>query len=228
MVLLFTTAFIIGLSGSFHCIGMCGPLALALPFKYNTFAANLLAKFLYNLGRITTYSFLGIIIGLLGLQVMLSGYQQSISIGLGILLFIFGIIYLFKAQVLSNNLFINFLKKSLGRFLQKKQIHTLFIIGLLNGLLPCGLVYIALSGAILTDSPLEGGLYMLGFGLGTLPAMLSISLANKIIPIKSRNFIKRLTPYFIFLFALLLILRGLNLNIPLLSPKMDKQAIHCH
>src|SRR6202012_1275564 len=79
-------AFLIGLFGSVHCIGMCGPLAFAVPSFDRRWWRVVLDKISYNAGRIITYSFLGLIIGLLGRQLWLAGLQQGVSIVSGLLI----------------------------------------------------------------------------------------------------------------------------------------------
>jgi len=112
-----------------------------------------------------------------------------------------------------------------------RTYYSVFLIGLLNGLLPCGLVYIALAGAIVSSGPYEGALYMFLFGLGTIPVLLSATLAGNVIGTRFRNMVKKSVPYFILLIAVLFILRGLNLGIPYISPKMEAKKNHpacCH
>ncbi len=103
-----------------------------------------------------------------------------------------------------------------------RSFQSLFFIGMLNGLLPCGLVYMAIAGAIGTGGVAEGSLYMILFGLGTIPMLLSISLAGNIMSIAVRKRINKLIPVLVVIVGVLFILRGLSLGIPYLSPPKQK------
>ncbi|MDO8998671.1 MAG: sulfite exporter TauE/SafE family protein [Bacteroidota bacterium] len=219
----------LGLLGSFHCIGMCGPIALALPVHTYKPFKKYIGIISYNLGRAITYSILGAMFGLLGQSFYLGGFQQNLSIVLGIVMLL---IILFsytplkskiKFQFLNHSL--NSLKNTLGKLFNKKGIQFLFLIGLLNGLLPCGFVYIAIAGATATSNYLNGALFMFLFGMGTLPVMLSLSVIGQFISVQYRNAIHKSVPILISFMAILLIVRGLNLGIPLLSPQYKKEIV---
>ncbi len=114
-------------------------------------------------------------------------------------------------------------------FFQQRTFSSFFFIGTLNGLLPCGLVYLAVAGASATSGPSEGAAYMALFGAGTLPVMLSVVVAGNFISVNIRNHIRNAMPYMILLIGVLFILRGLCLGIPYISPKISKGEIHsCH
>jgi sulfite exporter TauE/SafE len=115
------------------------------------------------------------------------------------------------------------LKKTIGGMFSIRTFSSLFFIGMLNGLLPCGLVYMAIAGAIGTGSTAEGAIYMILFGLGTIPMMLSISIAGNMISQTVRRKINQLIPVLVVVVGLLFVLRGLSLGIPYLSP--EKQMI---
>ncbi len=212
------TAFMLGLVGSLHCVGMCGPIALALPYQ-SSYRWQILAKMLvYHSGRILTYTLLGTLLGLFGMGLLLAGVQTYISLGLGILLvFIALFSWNMEARILNIpfmrrlNLWV---KKQLGLLLQQSGIQSLFLVGMLNGLLPCGLVYMAVVGALTTHTIAEGAIYMASFGLGTLPLMLATSLAGQFIGISWRNKVRKLVPVVLLAIAFLLIMRGLNFYIP--------------
>jgi len=222
---LFITAFTIGLVGSFHCIGMCGPIAFALPTKSKATHHKIISGIIYNLGRITTYVLFGLLFGIVGQGISTASSQQIISIVLGVV-FILSVI-IPKSLINKINptstigFYISSVKNSLGKLLSSSSTPNLILIGLLNGLLPCGLVYAAIGGSIATGNATEGALFMLAFGLGTLPMMFSAVLLSNFISIKFRNRIKRVIPVFIILLGCLFILRGLNLGIPYLSPKIN-------
>jgi len=222
---LFITAFSIGLLGSFHCIGMCGPIAFALPSKSRAFFHRIISGSVYNTGRISTYILLGILFGAVGQGISTASTQQSISIALGII-FILSVIVpkaLLNKINPTNNIgyFINFIKTSLGKLFHSSSIPNLLLIGLLNGLLPCGLVYAGIGGAIATGNIVKGASFMFSFGLGTLPMMFTAVVLSNFITVNFRNKVKKLVPVFILLLGILFIIRGLNLNIPYLSPKIN-------
>lgn len=227
--------FIFGFLGSIHCIGMCGPLVLALPLANKTNTQRLLGGILYNLGRTVTYALLGLIFGIIGEGLRLSGIQQIVSIAFGVVLILSAIlpgllrlnhsINAFTAKLLLP------LKRGMGNLLQQSRIYPLFGFGLLNGLLPCGLVYLAIfSGALSTDSMAQSGLYMILFGLGTFPVMFLLIYFSNLIKNKILYKIRNIIPVFLVILGILFILRGLNLGIRYISPKMDqpKQEMHCH
>ncbi len=223
---LFITAFAIGLFGSFHCIAMCGPIAFALPVKNNTPFFRLISGFIYNTGRIATYVLFGILFGSLGQGVSMAITQQVISIFIGIVFILSVIIpkaFINKIKPTNNLSFFSKIKNNFGKLFHTSSTFNLFLIGLLNGLLPCGLVYAAIGGAIATGNVFQGALFMLFFGIGTLPMMFSAVLLSNFVTINFRNKIKKIIPFFILLLGLLFILRGLNLNIPYLSPKINVQ-----
>ena len=213
------TAFSIGLVGSLHCIGMCGPIALALPYPSDNKWAMLGRILLYQFGRIATYAALGIVIGLIGKGVFLAGFQTHLSIGLGVLLLLAAIFSINIESRLLRVPFIfklnNWTKQKIGAYLGKSGPEAFAVIGLLNGLLPCGLVYMAIVGALASETIWHSAGYMILFGLGTLPLMLATSLAGQFIKVKWRNFIRKLIPVFLVAFAILFIVRGLNFDVPL-------------
>lgn len=234
MISILIAGLIMGAVGSMHCIGMCGPIALSLPIVKNNSFSRFLGSLLYNLGRVITYSSLGIIFGLIGNSFILFGFQQGLSITLGIIILI--IIIIPKSGISKFKMFDGFLKNVRGiiiQLFQKKSYSSLFLIGLLNGLLPCGLVYIAIAGAIATADPLNSALFMGAFGLGTLPLMWAIAFFGSELKFNYRLKIKRAYPYFMAVMACLLILRGMGLGIPYISPELhnsnaEHTSIICH
>jgi sulfite exporter TauE/SafE len=229
-------AFLIGLVGSLHCIGMCGPIALMLPVNSENKLNYFTGRFLYNSGRILTYAFMGLLTGYIGSKIIIYGYQQSLSILLGVLILLFIIRpqkYFRKTSALNpiNKIFTT-IKTYPGRLFKRKSAWSLLLIGLLNGFLPCGLVYLGLSAAASSGTALNGLTVMLLFGAGTLPVMFAVSSFFRFFPIGFRNRAARIAPYFGILLAVIFILRGLNLGIPYISPNLDKAAMHqsesCH
>jgi sulfite exporter TauE/SafE len=218
--------FFIGLFGSVHCIGMCGPLAFAIPTFHTRWWLIVADKLLYNIGRVITYSLLGLLIGLIGKQLWLLGLQQGVSILTGILVIMAAVTRLFKIR-LGNNSALSGLfapvNKSLHYALQHKAGH--FIVGLLNGFLPCGFVYIALIGAVNTPSPLSAAQFMLCFGLGTFPLMLLATISSGFVGPLVRRRINKAMPYLMICLGFWFVLRGMNLNIPYLSPAKTKTGV---
>jgi uncharacterized protein len=221
--------FVFGLLGSFHCMGMCGPIAMVLPVGNSSGLGYVLGRFLYNGGRIMTYILLGVLAGLLGSALPLAGWQQTLSIVSGLLIlslvFLPGALSTGFSRKIGGDRLLNWVKRKLGYFLGKSSFKALTMAGLLNGLLPCGLVYIALAGAISAPGIGPAALYMLLFGLGTLPLMLLVLLSGKIIHPNFRFFFRRSVPYIACLMALLFILRGLSLGIPYVSPKVQMDPV---
>lgn len=232
---LLIAAFVMGGIGTLHCVGMCGPLALSLPVINNNNSSRFFSTLLYNIGRVITYSALGAVIGIAGSTFAIFGYQQWLSIVLGILIIAF-LIFPKKNIAKRNVISITFenIRMKLGALFLRKNYKSVFFIGLLNGLLPCGLVYMAIAGAVSTASVIKSSLFMAAFGLGTLPMMWSVAFFGGFINLSMRKGIKKLYPYIMFCMALLLIIRGLGLGIPYVSPVMNnhgpviQQAIGCH
>ena len=229
---IFWTAIALGFLGSFHCVGMCGPIALALPLNQNSILTKISGVLLYNLGRMFTYALFGGLFGLVGQSFVIAGYQQALSITLGVAILIMVLLpnqlanrFRITANIYS---FIGKIKQQLGILFKKKSYPSLFFIGTLNGLLPCGLVYLGIAGAIATGSSLQGSVFMAVFGLGTFPAMIVLSLLGNSISINFRSKIRKAMPVFIVGMALLLILRGMNLGIPYVSPQMSATKPECH
>ncbi len=223
------SAFLIGLFGSFHCIGMCGPIALAIPVQDNSRLNLIVGRLLYNIGRAITYSVIGMVFGLIGQSLSIAGLQQFISIIAGVLILLMVLlpsrlsqkIYLLKPAYQ----FTNSIKIKFGKLLKGKSNYTTFLIGLLNGFLPCGLVYIAVAGAIASGGFMDGAVYMFLFGIGTIPIMLAVSLAGNFISISFRKNINKLIPVFMIVLGCLFILRGMNLGIPYVSPQIQQSEI---
>ena len=230
------TAFIFGLISSFHCIGMCGPIAMILPVDRNNQARKVTQIITYHLGRLFAYSTIGFIFGMLGKGFLLAGMQQKMSIFIGIAMIL---IILIPEKVVANYNFskpifkvISKIKTTLGSQFKNKSYKSLFTIGLLNGFLPCGMVYVALFGAIAMQSPTLGILYMVLFGLGTVPMMSSIVYLNSFLTISIRNKIQKAIPYVAVFIGIVFILRGLGLGIPYISPSnmslFVQQQPNCH
>ncbi|MBK8956746.1 MAG: sulfite exporter TauE/SafE family protein [Saprospiraceae bacterium] len=223
--LIFFTGLVTGLIGGLHCVGMCGPIALSLGYSNPGF----LQALIYNFGRAVSYSFMGLIFGFIGNHLALTGLQQSISIVAGILiLLIFGMQYIFKNKPWLISHWYRSILQTLKDFVARpKSKWFSFELGVVNAWLPCGLVYLALMTALASGSPWSGAGIMFFFGLGTIPLMLLFMLSGrKVLSIARINY-QKFVPYFILMMAVLLILRGLNLGIPYLSPGTNV-GVQCH
>lgn len=210
------TAFTFGLLGSLHCVGMCGPLAMALPFGQQ---GNRVGRLLlYNAGRIVTYATLGALMGFLGRGVFLVGLQSWLTLILGALLVVIG---LFSVQVelkiWSTPLLSSFylrLKSAFARVVKQTGLPAIFSLGMLNGLLPCGLVYLALAGALTTADWQSGVMYMVAFGLGTLPLLLAVTLLGHLSGMKIQKYLRKAYPIVLTLMGVFLIWRALQFQLP--------------
>lgn len=230
------TALIFGLLSSFHCIGMCGPIAMMLPVDRNNEAKKITQLLLYNVGRLTAYGSLGVLFGLLGKGFFLAGMQQQLSIAVGILMILIAVIpektlasYNFSKPIFK---VISKVKSSLGNQFKNRSYKSFFTIGLLNGYLPCGMVYVALFGALAMPNLEYSIFYMLLFGLGTVPMMSMVVLITNLVSIPIRNKIQKVIPVIAVFIGILFIIRGLGLNIPYVSPGTTSLFIqseaNCH
>lgn len=226
------SAFIFGLISSLHCIGMCGPIAMMLPVDRTNPAKKTTQIITYHLGRLTAYASIGFIFGMLGQGLFIAGIQQQLSIFIGIAMILIVLIpeknfanYNFSKPIFK---LISKVKTTLGSQFKNKSYKSLFTIGLLNGFLPCGMVYVALFGAIAMQSISFGVLYMALFGLGTVPLMSSVVYLNSFLTLPIRNKIQKIIPYAAVCIGILFILRGLGLGIPYVSPGNLSLFIQAH
>ena len=218
---MFISALIFGLLGSFHCIGMCGPIAFMLPVDRTNNIKQFFQILSYHSGRLFTYSLIGLLFGFLGKGFYFFGFQQQLSIIVGVLMILAIVLpkafqqYNFSKQL---NRFVMKVKSALGKELKKKGNDTFFTIGFLNGFLPCGLVYMAVFGALVTTNALSGRLYMFIFGLGTIPLMTVVIYLGNFANGLLRKRIQQVIPFIVVFIAILLVLRGMGLGIPHVSP----------
>lgn len=216
------TAFLLGLVGSLHCAGMCGPLALALPVTGGGFLSSLAGRVFYNLGRVVTYCALGLVFGLVGQTIALAGFQRWVSIVAGSILLL-GLLFSRRLPLAGPiNTLVYRLKNRMGGLLRTRSLGALGLLGLLTGLLPCGLVYVACAGAAATANLASAVQFMACFGLGTFPLMLALSMSGKLVPMPVRSKLVKAVPVAVFVLSILLILRGLSLGIPYVSPDLSK------
>lgn len=232
-----TSALVLGLLGSLHCLGMCGPIAFMLPLDHDNNAKKTTQLSIYHAGRLLAYGVIGVLFGTLGKGLALFGIQQKISIGIGVLMILLVLIpgkYLNGHKILRPvYAILGEVKSKLGAALKKKTPDAFLTIGFLNGFLPCGLVYMALLGAVAMGTPLEGGLYMMLFGLGTVPLMSAIVFSKGLFGPSIRHKFQKLIPVFVVIIGILFIVRGLGLGIPYVSPKAMpadsvSASIECH
>jgi uncharacterized protein len=230
MTELYIMALMTGLVGSLHCIGMCGPIAIALPLGDKNWGLRAAGSLTYNIGRTLTYGILGGIFGLLGQGIEMAGLQQWASILIGVAM-ILSVIFpaLFRNKAKLDQLLSGYASKLITKFrrlFKQSSFPSLFVIGLLNGLLPCGLVYVAIAGAINTNDVVSGINYMVIFGIGTIPVMFVIPLIGNLIGSGLRKKLRGVVSVFIVLLGILFILRGLSLGIPYVSPKTKMLQPH--
>lgn len=223
--MIYLTAIVLGVLSSFHCIGMCGPIAIAAPVVRGNGWSEFLSRLLYHAGRGTSYLAVGLLAGLAGKGIFVAGYQQALSIGAGILILLWIILPRLNPEnwkITQRMPFIKSIRNLMGTLFRRKTYRSAYEIGMLNGLLPCGMVYMALAGATTTGDAWRGGLYMLCFTLGTLPLLFALTSAWKMITVARQQALRKMVPVMLGLMACLMIVRGLNLGIPYLSPYFDR------
>ena len=231
----FEIGFLMGLIGSVHCIGMCGPLVMAIPISHQSNFQKWVSILLYHFGKISSYTVLGILLGLFGSSLPLFGLQENLSLVIGSIMLLY-VLYVFVIKskwgipFLKSNILYTLIIKKMGALFKSKNSSSFYLIGFLNGLLPCGMIYVALTSAIATQSVLQGGMIMAFFGLGTMPALIMVAIGGQYMDRTVRTKLQSLLPVFIFSMGILLILRGLNLGIPYLSPQtgIGTAVVPCH
>jgi sulfite exporter TauE/SafE len=216
------TAIIFGLISSLHCIGMCGPIAMMLPVDHKNPSKKALQVLIYHLGRLTSYGILGLAFGLLGRGFYMAGIQQQLSIAVGVGMIVLAVV---PEKILANYNFskpvyrlITKIKSSLGAQFKRKTPDAFFTIGLFNGLLPCGLVYAALFGAIAMQNVTLGIAYMILYGLGTIPMMSAVVYVSSLLSMPFRSQLQRAVPIVTVVIGVLFVLRGMGLDIAYISP----------
>lgn len=225
---------LLGLVSSFHCVGMCGPLAMALPVHDLPRVQRLAATSLYHAGRVLTYATAGALFGWAGRGIYIAGFQQWFAIAMGFVMLLLAVLnFTFHHSGMPAWLQPFYLKvqQVMHRLLRSPKSYNFLLLGMANGLLPCGMVYMAIAGALSTSSVMHGVLFMGAFGAGTLPAMIALSLFGIRFKLSHRRQIRQLMPYIVAGMAILFILRGMNLGIPFISPVLPdapKAAVLCH
>ncbi len=208
------TAFTLGLLGSFHCAAMCGPLAMAIPKSGKHIYRDTFEGLLYNFGRVTTYSLFGLVSGLLGFQLNMMGLQNVLSYFLGGTLIITSIIFISRhhsrkwLQIQAPEP----LRKAISKLMRHNRAESRFLLGFLNGLLPCGFVYVALAASLVSGGIAQSVSYMFFFGLGTIPVMITLYLAPTMLSLNMRTRMNALIPIFSLLIGVLILLRPLPVH----------------
>ena len=230
------SALIFGILGSFHCVGMCGPIAFMLPVDRSNSVKKITQISTYHIGRLLAYAIIGLGFGLIGKSLYIFGIQQQLSIAIGIIMIVVVLIPVqtFNQYNFSKPLYrmISKVKSSLGSALKKKTADTFLTIGFLNGFLPCGLVYMAVFASLAMPSALESSLYMTLFGIGTIPLMTTAIYLGKFLNSSVKQRIQKAIPVVVVIIGLLFIIRGMGLGIPYLSPSpvvdIATSTIDCH
>ena len=234
MIPVYLTALLMGLAGSLHCAGMCGPIMLFLPFHQLKGGRKVLGIILYHVARVSVYA---------GMAFVLYSFrdlfdprvQQYVSMTLGAVLLLAGLLSFLP---LSSKLQIKmpwsgFVTRRLGNYMANPGLGAITASGALNGLLPCGLVYMALSATLALPTAQHAVGFTYFFGLGTMPMLIGITFFRNWIVVRKGLSMKRFTPAIVFIFGCIFFVRGLNLGIPYLSPKtqVSHGVIHsccCH
>lgn len=229
-ITLVISALVLGFASGFHCVGMCGPIALSMGLSRRQATNFYLQNLTYQFGRITTYAFLGAILGLVGAGFQMSGFQNALSIIAGILLIVMAVFSFggkdFASKIPFLSRFLYFVKMNLGKLLQKSDYKSRYLTGILNGFLPCGMVYMALTASLAAGGIWQSALFMGLFGLGTLPFMFAVVLVGNLMSQSFRTKILKLVPVLMIILGGLFILRGLQLGIPYLSPAAASMHVH--
>lgn len=236
-ITLLLSALGLGFASGFHCVGMCGPIALSMGLTKKQAVHYQIQNLTYNFGRIVTYTILGALLGIIGKGFEMAGFQKYLTIGVGILLILMSIFSFGGRDIATRVNFISkFLlsvKRNLGKFLQKSDLKSRFFTGLLNGILPCGMVYMALTASLASGGVWQGAVFMLMFGIGTFPFMFAVVLVGNLMTQAIRIRILKLVPVLMLVLGSLFILRGMELGIPYLSPRasalqLQSQQDCCH
>lgn len=219
-------AFLMGLLGSLHCAVMCGPLMLSLPIQKTSYLKSAFQLLLYQFGRVLVYTSMGVLVGWVGSSFTIFANQQTLSLIIGMILVVFVILQFsgFYSKNLNNLQYkiVAPISKLMGKLFGLPLWG--FFAGLLNGLIPCGMVYLALATALNTATIQGGATFMFLFGLGTTPLMLMISLGGIYLKRYIKFDTRRLIPYFMLFIGILFIMRSADLGIPFLSPNSGHHA----
>ncbi len=202
------SAFVMGLLASGHCLGMCGPLVLALPHGNGSLGLAILYRLVYNLGRITTYAALGLIAGFAGKALVLQIAQAQLARLAGALLITVAVLQILpRFQIRLFSQWYGAFTRYLSPKIQHMGSGRFLLLGMLNGFLPCGMVAAALVVSVAAATPVEALGYMAIYGAGTLPMMLAASLMGLYLAARTRKILTLLGPAYGLALGLLLFLR---------------------
>jgi len=235
MIAVLLSGLLLGFAGSLHCVGMCGPLSLVLPTSQLSSTMKFMSLLLYQFGRMVMYSCLGLLFGFAGHGLYVAGFQQWFSIVLGVLVLAMAAFYFMQKNFLHLPVLSGFylvVSKCIRKIVNSNAgMRSFFLLGMANGLLPCGMVYIALAATLSFHTLYEPVGFMAMFGAGTLPAMMLVAYSLQTFNLQLKRTIRRTIPFFIAAAGIVLILRGMNLGIPFISPQLPSAAalpINCH
>ena len=211
-------AFTLGLAGSLHCTAMCGPLLISLSLGDKGKNNYLKSTVIHHSGRIFAYTVMGMAMGLIGSVFSLGGFQQKLSLIAGFFLLMTLVV---SMKCKNESGFTSWIKKKWAKFIHERNIKKRFLLGALNGLLPCGLVYTALAAAAVTGNWYKGGIFMMIFGIGTFPLLAGFTWSGLKAGGTFQKFKNIILPTATCLTATILILRGMDLGIPYISPEVN-------
>ncbi len=219
----------LGFASGFHCIGMCGPIALSMGLTKKQATNYYLQNLTYQFGRVVTYALMGAVLGILGQGFQIAGFQQYLTVAVGILLIIMALFSFggkdFASKIPFLSKFLFSIKMNLGKLLQKADYRSRFITGILNGFLPCGMVYMALTASLAAGGIWQGATFMALFGLGTIPFMFAVVLVGNLMSTSLRSRVLKFIPVMMIILGGLFILRGMEIGIPYISPKKEALKI---
>jgi sulfite exporter TauE/SafE len=219
--------FVLGLAGSMHCAGMCGPLVAALPSPEHRSASFMAGRIAYNVGRVSTYAIMGVVVGLGGSVLSMAIHGMTISVVSGVLMIMLASAQLLLHRSIPMPAFVYRLlqpmRKHLAIRMQHNRIAALVGVGMLNGLLPCGMVTAALVGAAGAGSALNAAGFMTAFGMGTAPMMMALAVGLPMATGRWKNRFRTAAPIVALLLGVFITVRGMGLGIPMLSPASPQQ-----
>lgn len=193
---------------------------MSMPFEQVRYRRGSLLLFLA--AKALGYGLIGFLFGSFGQLISIFNWQQTLSVVAGVVLLLITLVPYLKQQV-SSDFGFQFFQSVLTKVQNKQSLGFFFLLGLANAMLPCGLVYTALAGATVTVSATNGFLFMMMFGIGTMPVMVALILFKARLSIRLRSKLKNTSYYFSMIMAVLLIVRGMNLGIQYVSPEVKNE-----
>ncbi|NOQ74946.1 MAG: sulfite exporter TauE/SafE family protein [Crocinitomix sp.] len=223
-------AFILGLVGSWHCIGMCGPIALMVPGSKGK--NRIYSILLYHGGKILAYLLIGLLFGLLSVFVTSFKVQAIITISVGVLMALIAFLpaILNRIERKGSQFFSPLvrIKNQMAKAMNKNRLEYTFYIGFLNGFIPCGMVYIAALGAIAQPNIIDSMLFMVFFGLGTMPFMSALIFASNFFKQKFGRIAVPLRTFAFCAVGFFMIYRGVSsYQTEISEPRLGESFIVC-